>query len=214
MPEESSSSAGVSSVAAGSSSTAIGTWDDCRKRIFRFASWSVTPACGANSAAESVVGMATWRGLGAAASQVSGSAAREVAAAISAALSAMPFQTQKQATLVPSITLPPPSATIRSASCWRISAASASTSSIGECARIALVSATRRLPMAARVARAIALSARDRVVTSSTRVTSAISGGSISATEAAVAHALLRRPAMDAVGHRVSSPVSSARSMP
>ena len=64
MPEERKCSAGVSSVAAGSSTTAFGTMNGSTSRCLRPAARSVTPACGANSAADSVVGTATMRGTG------------------------------------------------------------------------------------------------------------------------------------------------------
>ena len=83
---------------------------------------------GRDSAAESVVA-ARRRGLGAAPSQKP-APPHHAAAPISEPASVMPRQTARHATFDPSITDPPPSATMRSAS-FRISAAGASTSRPG-----------------------------------------------------------------------------------
>ncbi len=71
------------------------------------------------------------RGDGGAPSQLPGAAPREAAAATSSPASVMPRHTARQATFDPSITDPPPSATTRSASLSRSSAARARTSSTG-----------------------------------------------------------------------------------
>ena len=61
MPVESRSSSGVARVAAGSRITHFGTDERMLEALLHLARGSVIPACGENSAADSVVGMAIMR---------------------------------------------------------------------------------------------------------------------------------------------------------
>ena len=127
-------------------------------------------------------------------SQASVSAPRETATPISAASSAAPGQTAGQATLAPSITLPPPSATTRSAP--------VAAQQGRQCQHVLDRRMRGHGPVLRHQLGAECLAggrgdlafAGDRVVASSNRVQSATSGGSASATGAAAT--LLCRPAM------------------
>src|SRR5215203_658545 len=105
MPVESQSFSGVKTVASGSSTTTLGTVFGSAKPLFLPDLSSVTPALLAHSAPERVVGIATCWG----------------------------YPSSRATALVPSMTLPPPTLTRRSAAALSASAAAFSTEPPGVC---------------------------------------------------------------------------------
>ena len=168
MPVESMSSSGVSRVASGSRITAFGTDSGCWKPSLTLRAGSVIPACGENSAADSVVGIAIMRSRCGSSSQALDSGMR-LAASLSRSADSKLRHSAISITFVASITEPPPTATIRSASAARIAFAPAITASRGLCAAMSWNLPANRSPSSAITPATRFPLVKDRVVVTKTR---------------------------------------------
>ena len=144
MPVDRNSHIGVWRVTSGSRMTACGMVSGWRNSSFTLVASLVTPAMPENSPADSVVGIETWRTVGAFTS------ALRILSRPSTVV--MSLARQSWTALAPSVIEPPPRVTIRSALASRACAAAAMTAERGECAGILSKVPTHLLPSARRTA--------------------------------------------------------------
>ena len=167
---DSSSSAGVSIVQAGSCITLIGTDRGWPTISLRPMAVSVTPPNDVNSAADKVVGIAIMRGREKSVPQWL-VPPPEALTSVSPVMSpvARPDPRATSMALVASITEPPPSATTPSARSARKAATRRATATIGECAGMSATMPAQRSPSSARTRSAMPLRISELVVISSGR---------------------------------------------
>ena len=126
------------------------------------------PACGENSAADSVVGIAIMRSRCGSSSHALASGMR-LAISLNRSADSNPRHSAISMTLVASITEPPPTATIRSASAARIALAPAITAARGLCAAMSWNLPASLVPSSAMTPATRDPSVSDRVVVTKTR---------------------------------------------